>query len=356
MSYRVLVINPGSTSTKFAVYEDEKPILTKSIEHDAAEISKFDNILDQYKMRKEQIHNVLDENNIDLKSINTIVGRCGGLPPVKSGAYKINDEMIDRLRNNPTLEHASNLGAVISYSLANEIGVDSYIYDPVCVDECIDIARPSGLKGMDRHCLTHALNTRAMAIKYAKMHNKEYKDLNLIVAHLGGGISLNVHEKGHMIDFVSDEEGPFSPSRAGRLPITSLIDLCYSGKYTHKEMKKRVRGEGGIYSYMNTFDAREVEAKINDGDEYAKLIYDAMALQIAKSIGELATVVNGVVDAIIITGGIAYSKYMTESIKKRVQFIAPVEILPGENELEALAFGGLRVLRGEEEAKIYKEE
>lgn len=356
MSYRVLVINPGSTSTKFAVYEDEKPILTKSIEHDAAEISKFDNILDQYKMRKEQIHNVLDENNIDLKSINTIVGRCGGLPPVKSGAYKINDEMIDRLRNNPTLEHASNLGAVISYSLANEIGVDSYIYDPVCVDECIDIARPSGLNGMDRHCLTHALNTRAMAIKYAKMHNKEYKDLNLIVAHLGGGISLNVHEKGHMIDFVSDEEGPFSPSRAGRLPVTSLIDLCYSGKYSHKEMKKRVRREGGIYSYMHTFDAREVESKISDGDEDAKLIYDAMALQIAKSIGELATVVNGVVDAIIITGGIAYSKYMTESIKKRVQFIASVEILPGENELEALAFGGLRVLRGEEEARIYKEE
>ena len=185
MAYRILVINPGSTSTKFAVYEDENPILIKGIEHDAKIISKFNNILDQYEMRKEQIHNILDENNIELKSIDTIVGRCGGLPPVKSGAYKINDEMIDRLRNNPTLEHASNLGAVISYSLANEIGVDSYIYDPVCVDECIDIARPSGLNGMDRHCLTHALNTRAMAIKYAKMHNKEYKDLNLIVAHLG---------------------------------------------------------------------------------------------------------------------------------------------------------------------------
>ena len=356
MSYRVLVINPGSTSTKFAVYEDENPILVKGIEHNANEISKFDNILDQYEMRKEQIHKVLEENNIDLKTIDTIVGRCGGLPPVKSGAYKINDAMIERLRTNPTLDHASNLGAVISYSLANEIGVNSYIYDPVCVDECIDIARPSGLKGMDRHCLTHALNTRAMAIKYANMNNKEYKDLNLIVAHLGGGISLNVHEKGRMVDFVSDEDGPFSPSRSGRLPVTRVIDACYSGEYTHKEMKKKVRGEGGLYSYMNTFDAREVEEKINNGDEYAKLIYDAMALQIAKSIGELATVVNGDVDAIIITGGIAYSKYMTESIKNRVKFIAHVEILPGENELEALAFGGLRVLKGEEEARIYKED
>ena len=356
MSYRVLVINPGSTSTKFAVYEDENPILVKGIEHSADEISKFNNILDQYEMRKEQIQKVLHENNIDLKTMDTIVGRCGGLPPVKSGAYKINDAMIERLRTNPTLDHASNLGAVISYSLANEIGVNSYIYDPVCVDECIDIARPSGLKGMDRHCLTHALNTRAMAIKYAKMNNKEYKDLNLIVAHLGGGIILNVHEKGRMVDFVSDEDGPFSPSRAGRLPVTRVIDACYSGKYTHKEMKKKVRGEGGLYSYMNTFDAREVEEKIKNGDEYAKLIYDAMALQIAKSIGELATVVNGDVDAIIITGGIAYSKYMTESIKNRVKFIAHVEILPGENELEALAFGGLRVLKGEEEARIYKED
>jgi butyrate kinase len=208
MPYRILAINPGSTSTKFALYEGENQILAKSLNHSIKELSKFNKIMDQFEMRKEEIEKILKENKIDLKSINAVVGRCGGLPPVKSGAYLINDEMIDRLRNNPTLEHASNLGAVISYSLANEIGVDSYIYDPVCVDECIDIARPSGLNGMDRHCLTHALNTRAMAIKYAKMHNKEYKDLNLIVAHLGGGISLNVHEKGHMIDFVSDEEGP----------------------------------------------------------------------------------------------------------------------------------------------------
>ena len=355
MTYRVLAINPGSTSTKFAVYDGENQVFANTLNHSVEELSHFKSIMDQFEMRKKEIEKALKENNIELKSINAVVGRCGGLPPVKSGAYLINEEMIDRLTNRPTLDHASNLGATISYSIANEIGINSYIYDPVCVDESDDIAKVSGLKGLDRVCLTHALNTRAMAIKYAKMNNKNYTDLNLIVAHLGGGISLNIHEKGKIVDFVSDDEGPFSPERAGRLPSKILVDLCYSGKYTHKEMVKNVRGKGGIFSYLNTVDAREVEDRISKGDEYAKLIYDALALQVAKSIGELATVVNGDVDAIIITGGIAYSKYMSESISKRVKFIAPVEILPGENELEALAFGALRVLKGEEEATIYKE-
>lgn len=355
MTYRVLAINPGSTSTKFALYDGENQVFSKTLNHSVEELSQFKSIMDQFEMRKNEIKKALVENNIELKSINALVGRCGGLPPVKSGAYLINEEMIDRLTNKPTLDHASNLGAMISYSMADEIGVNSYIYDPVCVDESGDIAKISGFKDLDRVCLTHALNTRAMAIKYAKIHDKNYKDLNLIVAHLGGGISLNIHEKGKMVDFVSDEEGPFSPERAGRLPAKMLVDLCYSGKYTHKEMVKNVRGKGGIVSYLNTVDAREVEEKIANGDEYAKLIYDALALQVAKSIGELATVVNGDVDAIIITGGIAYSQYMTESIIKRVKFIAPVEVLAGENELEALAFGALRVLSGEEEATIYRE-
>ena len=355
MTYRILAVNPGSTSTKFAVYDGENKILSKSLNHSVEELSKFHKIIDQFEMRKKEIESVLKENKINLKSINAVVGRCGGLPPVKSGAYVINDEMIDRLVNRPTLDHASNLGAMISYSIAKEIGINAYIYDSVSVDESGDMEKISGLKGLDRVCLTHTLNTRAMAIKYAKMKNKKYEDLNLIVAHLGGGISLNIHEKGRMVDFVSDEEGPFSPERSGRLPSKMLVDLCYSGKYTHKEMVKKVRGKGGIVSYLNTVDAREVEKRISEGDEYAKLIYDALVLQVSKSIGELATVVNGDVDAIIITGGIAYSKYISEAITKRVKFIAPVEILAGENELEALAFGALRVLQGEEEATIYKE-
>ena len=355
MIYRILAINPGSTSTKIAVYDNEKQILVKSIDHKVEDLEKYDKVQEQFEMRKEEIEKILKENKIDLKSINAVVGRCGGLPPVKSGAYLINDEMIDRLVNRPTLDHASNLGAMISYSIANEIGVNSYIYDPVSVDESNKIAKVSGLKELDRVCLTHALNTRAVAIKYAKMHNKDYKNLNLIVAHLGGGISLNVHEKGRMVDFVTDEEGPFSPERAGKLPSKMLVDLCYSGKYTYEEMAKNIRGKGGIVSYLNTVNAKEVEERINNGDGYAKLIYDALALQVAKAIGELSTVVNGNVDAIIITGGIAYSKYMSESISNRVKFIAPVEIMPGENELEALAFGVLRVMNGEEEATVYRE-
>ena len=224
MTYRVLAINPGSTSTKFAVYDGENQVFANTLNHSVEELSKFKSIMDQFEMRKNEVEKALKENNIELKSINTVVGRCGGLPPVKSGAYLINEEMIDRLTNRPTLDHASNLGAIISYSIANEIGVNSYIYDPVCVDESGDIAKVSGLNGLDRVCLTHALNTRAMAIKYAKMNHKNYNDLNLIVAHLGGGISLNVHEKGKMVDFVSDEEGPFSPERAGRLPAKMLVD------------------------------------------------------------------------------------------------------------------------------------
>lgn len=355
MTYKILAINPGSTSTKFAVYEGEEQILAKTLNHSVEELSKFNSIVEQFEMRKGEIENTLKENNIELKTLDAVVGRCGGLPPVKSGAYLINEEMIDRLINRPTLDHASNLGAMISYSIANEIGVNSYIYDPVCVDESLNIAKVSGLKDIERICLTHALNTRAMAIKYAKLHKKKYNELNLIVAHLGGGISLNIHEKGRMVDFVSDEEGPFSPERAGKLPSKMLVDLCYSGKYTYEEMVKNIRGKGGMVSYLNTVNAQEVEQRINDGDEYAKLVYDALSLQVAKAIGELSVVVNGDVDAIIITGGIAYSKYITESISKRVKFIAPVEILPGENELESLAFGALRVLKGEEKATIYKE-
>ena len=223
MPYRILAINPGSTSTKFALYDGENQILAKSLNHSIKELSKFNKIMDQFEMRKEEIEKILKENKIDLKSINAVVGRCGGLPPVKSGAYLINDEMIDRLVNRPTLDHASNLGAMISYSIANEIGVNSYIYDPVSVDESDEIAKVSGLKELDRVCLTHALNTRAMAIKYAKMHNKDYKNLNLIVAHLGGGISLNVHEKGRMVDFVTDEEGPFSPEKTSGKNVSRFM-------------------------------------------------------------------------------------------------------------------------------------
>ena len=356
MNYRILAINPGSTSTKIAVYDNEEQILVKGIDHPSDEIAKYDRVQDQFDMRKEEVLKVLSDNNIGIDTLSAVVGRGGLLPPVKSGAYLVNDEMIDRLKNRPVLEHASNLGAIISYEIAKPLGVNAYIYDSVAVDELIDVARLSGLKGMDRDCLSHALNSRAMAIKYAKNNDKSYSDLNLIVAHLGGGITVSVHEKGRMIDIVSDDEGSFSPERSGRVPCKKLIDTCFSGKYTHKEMLKMIRGKGGIVSYLNTVDVREVEAMVNEGNEEAKLVHEAMAYQVSKAIGELATVVEGKVDAIVITGGIAHSKTMTSNIKKRVEFISHVEIMAGENELESLSLGTLRVLTGEEKAREYSEE
>jgi len=355
MNYRILAINPGSTSTKMAVYDNEKQILVKSIDHKLEELEKYDKIQEQFEMRKEEVLNVLKENNIELDYLSAIVGRGGLLPPVKSGAYLVNDKMIDRLLNKPVLEHASNLGAIISYEIAKILGINAYIYDSVSVDELIDVARLSGVKGMDRECLSHTLNSRAMAIKYAKDNNKRYDELNLIVAHLGGGITISVHEKGKMIDIVSDDEGPFSPERSGKVPCKKLIDRCFSGKYSHKEILKTIRGKGGISSYLGTTDVREVEKMISEGNETAKLVHNAMTYQIAKGIGELATVLCGNIDAIILTGGIAYSNLVTEDIIKRVNFISNVCVMPGENELESLALGILRVLNKEEKARIYDE-
>ncbi|MGL5692680.1 MAG: butyrate kinase [Peptostreptococcaceae bacterium] len=355
MHYRILAINPGSTSTKVSVYDDENPILIKSITHKAEEIDKYDEIYEQYEMRKDLILRELKNNDIDIKSINAIVARGGLLPPVKSGAYLVNKEMVNRLKYNPVIEHVSNLAAIIAYEIGKEINVNSYIYDSVSVDEFTDVARISGLKDMDRICVGHTLNCRATAIKYSKIIAKEYNQLNLIVAHLGGGITIQLHEKGKIVDIVTDDEGPFSSNRSGRLPLKKVINECYSNKYSQKEMNAMIRGKGGIYSYLNTIDTIEVEKKIEQGDLYAKLIYDAMAYQISKGIGELATVVDGNIDAIILTGGVSYSTRMTNMIKNKVGFISKIEIIAGENELEALTFGALRVLKGEEKAHVYIE-
>ena len=351
--YKILVINPGSTSTKIALYKNETQIFQENINHNPKKIAKYKNIVDQLDMRKEEIQKVLTQKNINMNEIDAVVGRGGMLPPVKSGAYLVNEEMINRLKNKPISEHASNLGAIIAYEIAKQINVSSYIYDSVAVDEMNVVARLSGNKEINRKALSHVLNSRAMAIKYAKSISMKYEDLNLIVAHLGGGISLSIHEKGVMVDLVSDDEGPFAPERSGRIPALSLIELCYSGKYDKSQMKKFIRGNGGIVSYLDTVDVREVEKMIKDGDEYAHLVYDAMVYQIAKGIGELATVTSGKIDAIILTGGVAYSDKITEKIKKKVEFIAPVCVLAGENEMESLAFGILRVLNGEEKAREY---
>lgn len=351
----ILAVNPGSTSTKIALYEDEKEIIVKSLEHSTEEIDKYEKIVDQFEMRKEVVCTFLKDIGYDLNNLDAVVGRGGMLPPIKAGAYLVNDLMVNRLKNNPVLEHASNLGAMIAYEIASSLGKNAYIYDSVKVDELNPIARISGMPMLPRTSTSHVLNTRAMAMKTAKRYGKDYKDMNFVVAHMGGGISINVHEKGKLVDVIADDEGPFSPERSGRLNCRALVDMCFSGEYDHKSVKRMLSGNGGLKAYLGTIDAKEVEKMIKEGNQEAKMIYEAMAYQIAKGIGELSTVLKGNVDAIILTGGIAYSKLMTDMIRERVEFIAPVEVISGENEMESLALGTLRVLRGEETPGEYIE-
>lgn len=352
---KLLTINPGSTSTKIGVFENENLIFEQTLRHSTDEIGSYEKIYDQYEFRKRIILESLKANNIELNSLDTVVGRGGLLKPIEGGTYIVNDTMLEDLRIGVLGEHASNLGGILAYEIANEIGVNAFIVDPVVVDELQDVARISGLKEIERKSIFHALNQMAVSRRYAKSLGREYNELNLIVAHLGGGISVGAHEKGRVIDVANalDGEGPFSPERTGSLPVGDLIKLCYSGKYTHDEVKKMIKGNGGLVSYLNTNDAREVVKMIDDGDKYAELIYYAMAYQVAKEIGAQATVLKGKVDAIILTGGVAYDKMFTNWVVEMVNFLSEVVIYPGEDELTALAEGGLRILRGEEHPKIY---
>lgn len=352
---RLLVINPGSTSTKIAVFDDENIIFEETLRHSTEEICSFNRIYDQLDFRKDIILKALEKNKISLESLNAIVGRGGLLKPIEGGTYEINEKMVEDLKSGSRGEHASNLGGILAYEIAKNLNIRSFIVDPVVVDELQDVARVSGLKGIERISIFHALNQKAVARKHAESLGKKYEDLNLIVAHLGGGVSVGAHEKGKVVDVPNalNGEGPFSPERAGGLPVGALIELCFSGKYSKDEIKKMIVGNGGIVSYLGTNDARQVSDRMKGGDKYAELIYYAMAYQVGKEIGACATVLKGKVDGILITGGIAYDKDFTSWIEERVGFIAPVTVYPGEDELTALAQGGLRVLRGEEEAKIY---
>lgn len=353
--FRLLVINPGSTSTKIGIFEDEEMMFEQTLRHDVDELKEFKKIFDQYEFRKKIIVDALSDKDIAIKSLNAVVGRGGLLKPIEGGTYQVDEDMIEDLKEGVLGEHASNLGGILAYEIAKEAGVKAYIVDPVVVDELEDVARISGLKGIDRISIFHALNQKAVARRYAKEKELKYEELNLIVAHLGGGISVGAHRKGRVIDVANalNGEGPFSPERAGGLPVGDLIKLCFSGKYTQDQIKKMITGQGGIVSYLGTNDAREVEKRINQGDDYAKLIYYAMAYQVAKEIGACSAVLKGQVDGIIITGGIAYDKVFTNWLKEMVSYIAEVIIYPGEDELEALAQGGLRVLRQEELPKHY---
>lgn len=353
---KLLIINPGSTSTKIAVYEDEKQLFVENITHEAEVIEQYPEIMDQYEFRRDLIYSIVEEKGVNLKDLTAIVSRGGLLPPIEAGAYKINEDMVWQLKNKPQNEHASNLGAVIAYDISQKYEIPSFIYDGVTVDEMSPIMKVTGLPEMRRKGLGHNLNMRAAAMRFARQENKEYKDCTVIVTHLGGGISVSLHTKGRVADIVSDEEGPFSPERSGGLPLFQVIDLATSGKYDKKALMKLVKNKGGFMGYFGTTDTREIEKRMNNGDERARLIYEAMTLNIAKHIAAEAAVTCGQIDAIILTGGIAYSDTFTGMISERVRFIAPVVIYPGENEMESLALGGLRVLRGQEDAKEFRKE
>lgn len=354
--YRILIINPGSTSTKIGVYDDTTPVFEETLRHSAEEIGKYKTIYEQYDFRKNVILNSVVEKGIDIKSIDAVVGRGGLLKPIEGGTYAVNDKMLEDLKVGFQGQHASNLGGIIAYEIAKPLNIPSFIVDPVVVDEMEDIARISGMPEIQRISIFHALNQKAVARRYAREYGSKYEDLNLIVAHMGGGISVGAHRKGRVIDVNNalDGEGPFSPERTGTLPVAALLKLCYSGRYTLDEMKKKITGKGGFVAYLNTNDAREVEKMAREGNREAELIYKAMAYQVAKEIGACAAVLKGDVDAIILTGGLAYGKEYAEWIRERVSFIGKVVVYPGEDELLALAEGGLRVLSGEEKAKEYK--
>lgn len=356
MSFKLLIINPGSTSTKIGVYEDEKAVLVETLRHQTEEIEKYNSITDQFGFRKEVILNVLKEKDFDITTLNAIVGRGGLLKPIAGGTYAVNDAMLEDLRVAARGEHASNLGALIANEIGKELGVPAFIVDPVVVDEMDEMARISGIPEIERKSIFHALNQKAVAKRYAKENGKKYEEVNVIVAHMGGGVSVGAHTKGRIVDVNNalDGEGPYSPERSGGVPIGDLVKMCFSGKYTHDEIKKKITGKGGFVAYLGTNNALEVENAALAGEPKAKLIHDAMGYQVAKEIGKCATVLCGKVDAIILTGGMAYGKPMVEVIKERVSFIAPVVVYPGEDELLALAQGAIRVLSGEEEAKIYQ--
>ncbi|WP_066175581.1 butyrate kinase [Bacillus marinisedimentorum] len=354
MPKTILAINPGSTSTKFAVFEGKEMVFSETIRHRDEDIMKYPSTADQLPYRLETIVRSLHEKNFDLGWLDGVVGRGGLLKPLESGTYEVNEEMLADARSGKYGDHASNLGSIIAYELAQQVGVPAYIVDPVGVDELVEEARLSGLADIERKSHVHALNIKAVSRQVAGDLGKPLEELNFVVAHIGGGISVVAHRGGRIIDVNNaDNEGPFSPERAGGLPAKQLVQLCYSGKYTEKEMLQKLTKQGGMYSYVGTKSALEVEEKALAGDEKAGLVLKAMVHQIGKEIGAMATVLEGRIDGVILTGGISYSDYLVGRIKEKVGFLGEVYVVPGEAELEALAAGAVRVLLGEESVRIY---
>ncbi len=355
MSIKSLIINPGSTSTKIGVFEDETLLFEETLRHSTEEIAQYASIVDQKDFRKQIILDLLAKKNFDINSLQVIVGRGGMLKPIPGGTYAVSDELLEDLKIGKQGQHASNLGGILAREIGDSIGVPSYIVDPVVVDELMPIARYSGVPELPRTSVFHALNQKAVAKRYAKEKGVSYDSLNLIVVHMGGGVSVGAHEKGRVIDVFNalDGDGAFSPERAGAVPSGALIKMCFSGEYTEKEVYKKIVGNGGFNAYLGTNDMRDVAKMIADGDAHADEVREAFILQVCKNIGSMSCVLKGKVDQIIVTGGIAYNKEVVDKMEERAGFIAPFTVYPGEDELLALAQGALRVLNGEEEAMKY---
>lgn len=355
MAIKSLIINPGSTSTKIGVFEDETLLFEETLRHSTEEIAQYASIVEQKDFRKDIIVNLLKEKDFDINSLNMVVGRGGMLKPIPGGTYAVSDELLEDLKIGKQGQHASNLGGILAKEIGDSIGVPSYIVDPVVVDELEPVSRYSGVPELPRTSVFHALNQKAVAKRYAKEQGKDYASLNLVVVHMGGGVSVGAHKQGKVVDVFNalDGDGAFSPERAGAVPSGALIKMCFSGQYTEKEVYKKIVGGGGFNAYCGTNDMRNVEKMVSEGDKKAEEVREAFIVQVAKDIGAMACVLNGKVDQIIMTGGIAYDKAVTTGLKERAGWIAPVTVYPGEDELMALVQGGLRVLNGEEKPMVY---
>lgn len=355
MSIKSLIINPGSTSTKIGVFEDETLLFEETLRHSTEEIASYASIVDQKDFRKNIILNLLDSKNFDINSLNVVVGRGGMLKPIPGGTYPVSDSLLEDLKIGVQGQHASNLGGILAKEIGDSIGVPSYIVDPTVVDELEDVARYSGVPELPRISVFHALNQKAVAKRYAKEIGKAYDSLNLIVVHMGGGVSVGAHKQGRVVDVFNalDGDGAFSPERAGAVPSGALIKMCYSGKYTEAEAYKKICGNGGFNAYLGTNDMRDVEKMVSEGNKEAAMVRSAFIHQVAKDIGSMACVLNGKIDQIIATGGIAYDKGVIAGLKEKCEWMAPFTVYPGEDELLALAQGAIRVLNGEEAAKEY---
>lgn len=355
-TYKILTINPGSTSTKVAVFENDKELFSTTLRHSSEEIGRYKTILDQLDFRRDVILDAIKQSGLELTELDAVIGRGGLLKPIPSGTYEVNEQMIEDIKERPAGQHASNLGALLAAEIAKLAGVGAYIADPVVVDELQPVARLTGLPELERQSIFHALNQKAVARVYADKIGRAYEDLNLVVAHMGGGISIGAHRKGLVVDVNNalDGEGPFSPERAGTMPALAFAKMCMSGKYTLAEIAKMINGKGGVVAHLNTNDMREVENRYNAGDQEAILVADAMAYGVGKFIGQMIAVLKGEVDAVILTGGIAYDKNVVGYIKSMIEPMAKVVVMPGENELEALAMNAQMVLEGKLTPKVYE--